>query len=260
MFFEATFGNAGQLLKTFGVLHELVHECSVSITPSGMSLQSMDASHVCLVSIVWPREKFLKYQSSGSLRVGIHVGNLLKVLKFSHKSDTVTMFLEESSSDQLTISFRDESRSAAFSLKLMDREDEEMGVPEIEYDAVISMHADEFLSVCKDMTNIADTLSVSIDARGMTLHASGDLGTATITYDKLEMMHTTELTQAFALRYLNSFAKGVSIAPGVSLKMCHDMPLVIEYSNDASTMTFYLAPKLDDVVGGDDGLDIDDAM
>lgn len=208
----------------------------------------MDASHVCLVSIVWPCEKFKKYTCNEWVRVGVHIGNLLKLLKFSHKSDAVTFSLLESTSDHLVVTFHDEHRSAEFSLKLIAREDEAMDVPEFAHGADLCMDADEFSVVCKDLSNIADTLTLTVDATGLLMHASGDIGTATIGYDNLEMRQCTELTQSFALRYLNSFAKGCALASKVTLRMTQDMPLVIEYANDASYLTFYLAPKLDDDV------------
>lgn len=246
MFFEATFADATLLQKTIAVLHDLVGECSASIDPSGICIHSMDTSHVCLVSIKWPAEKFRSYHIEGSVLIGLHVTNFLKILKCSNKSDAVTIRMENRDSDTMLIAFSDDVRKAEFSMKLIDRDDEHMTVPDMEFTAVAYMEALQFLTACKDLSTISDTTCMSVDAAGLTLTSRGDIGSAVITYENIQIRCDMEMTQSFALRYLNSFAKASIVSANVALKLCPDMPLVLEFRNDASCLTFFLAPKIDD--------------
>lgn len=246
MYFSATFRDATLLQKTIGVLHDLVSECSVTLCPTGMYIQSMDASHVCLISSAWPSSDFLKYSSQGTIVIGMHLGNFLKLLKCSNKSDCVTLSIEEEGSDMLKISFQDDARSADFDMKLINREDDQMSVPEMDAAAEITMESTEFQTVCKDLSSIGDTTAITINEKGVTLTTEGDIGRAVIAYPAIELKYTTEIAQSFALRYLNSFAKGSLVAQRVSLKLNPDMPLVVEFKNDVSYLSFYLAPKIDD--------------
>lgn len=251
MFFSATFRDAGLLQKTIAVLHDLVNECSATITPSGLSIQAMDASHVCLIALEWPADRFQEYTAVGTALVGIHVGNLFKILKCSNKSDMVTLTIDEATSDVVCVTFHDDVRTATFDIKLMERDDEQLGVPDMEHAAVVTMPSLDFQAACRDLSTLSDTTSMTVDASGLTLTSSGDIGTATLVYAGVETAKTTELTQSFALRYLNSFAKASVMSPTVTMNMSPEMPLVLSFENDVSNLTFYLAPKIDDEMHDD---------
>lgn len=257
MFFSATFRDALLLQKTIGVIHDLLQDCTASISKKGIFIQSMDSSHVCLVSITWPSGAFASYFCEGDTLVGIHVGNLLRILKCCNKSDTVTLSIEESTSDAMTVSFKDDSRTASFSMKLMTRDDEQMSVPEMEYAASISMDSQDFQGACRDLSIISDTTTISVTSKGLSFSSSGDIGEAHLVYENVERMGTSEISQSFSLRYLNSFAKGTILASKVALKMSSDMPIVIEFVNDVCYISFYLAPKIDDDVAD---IDVDTSL
>lgn len=252
MFLSATFADAGLLQKTIAVLYDLVNECSATITPEGIFIQAMDASHVCLIVVRWPAHGFKSFHAAGTALVGLHLGNLLKILKCSNKSDSVTITIDDPASDQLSVSFHDDVRTATFGIRLMDRDDEQLGVPDMDHVAVVTMPSGDFQAACRDLSTLSDTTSMTVDSHGLTLTSSGDVGTATLVYAGVEAVKTTSLTQSFALRYLNSFAKGSVIASHVALKMSPEMPLVLAFGNGVSNLTFYLAPKIDDELLPDD--------
>lgn len=252
MFFSGTFTDAGLLHKTIGVLHELVNECSATISENGVFIQAMDASHVCLVALDWPADSFKSFTSNGSIRIGLHVGNLLKILKCSNKSDSVTLAIDEDTADTLSIAFSDNDRTATFCMRLLDRDDDQLSVPEMMHDALVAMPSLEFLAACRDLSTLSDTTTVTVDANGLTLVSHGDIGSATLTYAHVRVDKPNSLSQTFALRYMNSFAKGSQIAPCVTLKMSENMPLEIAFENGVSHLTFYLAPKIDDELVDDD--------
>lgn len=246
MLFSATFTDALLLQKTIGVLHDLVHECSATISEEGIAIQSMDSSHVCLVSINWTAKTFSSYLATELITIGIHIGNFLKILKCCNKSDAVTIEIDETASDTMSVTFRDDTRTASFFMKLMEWNEDQITIPEMEYGAIISMDSSEFQMACRDLSIIGDTTTITIDENGLTFVSSGDIGHAMLTYNNVERQGSEEITQSFALRYLNSFSKGTIFSSRVSLKSSANMPLVIEYMNEVSYISFYLAPKIED--------------
>lgn len=52
-------------------------------------------------------------------------------------------------------------RISDFELKLMDIDSEQLGIPETDYSAVVRMPANEFQRICKDLSNIGDTGTMS---------------------------------------------------------------------------------------------------
>jgi proliferating cell nuclear antigen len=51
----------------------------------------------------------------------------------------------------------------------------------------------------------------------------------------------------FALRYLEKFGKAAALSPTVRLRLCRDMPLIVEFDlPHRGSLSFFLAPKLED--------------
>lgn len=55
------------------------------------------------------------------------------------------------------------------------------------------------------------------------------------------------VTQTFALRYMNSFAKATPLASRVTVSMSSELPAVVEYKiAEMGHLRFYLAPKIEE--------------
>lgn len=79
--FEARLIQGNLLKKLVEALKELVAEVNFDVNSGGISLQAMDSSHVCLVSFVLHSDGFDHFRCDRPLNMGIHIGNLSKVLK-----------------------------------------------------------------------------------------------------------------------------------------------------------------------------------
>lgn len=79
--FEARLIQGSLLKKLVEALKELVQEVNFDVSAAGISLQAMDSSHVCLVSFCLRADGFDHFRCDRTLNMGIHIGNLSKVLK-----------------------------------------------------------------------------------------------------------------------------------------------------------------------------------
>jgi len=79
--FEARLTQGGLLKKLVEALKELVQEVNFDVNSAGISLQAMDSSHVCLVAFHLHADGFDHFRCDRPLNMGIHIGNLAKVLK-----------------------------------------------------------------------------------------------------------------------------------------------------------------------------------
>lgn len=57
----------------------------------------------------------------------------------------------------LSLLSSDQDKISDFEMKLMDIDSEHLGIPEEEYEAVITMPSAEFLRICRDLSTIGDT-------------------------------------------------------------------------------------------------------
>lgn len=150
----------------------------------------------------------------------------------------------------------EQDKISDFELKLMDIDSEHLGIPDTEYAATVKMPSAEFQRICRDLSSIGDTVTISVSKDGVKFSTTGDIGQANITcrqntsVDKeeqtvIELQEPVTLT--FALRYLNSFTKATPLAPTVQLQMSKELPVVVQYLiADMGYVRYYLAPKIED--------------
>ncbi|CEG49791.1 proliferating cell nuclear antigen [Plasmopara halstedii] len=239
-------------------MKDLISEGNIDCTKSGLALQSMDGSHVSLVSLLLRAEGFEHYRCDRNISLGVQTASLSKILKCSGNDDALSLSAEDNG-DALNIMFEATSgdRVSDFSLKLMDIDSEHLGIPGTEYVATVRMPAGEFQRICRDLQTMGDTCTIAVGKEGVKFSVSGDLGAGNITLKNntaaekesdrviITMEEPVELT--FALRYLNMFAKATPLSETVTLSMSPGIPVVVEYAiGDMGYMRFYLAPKVEE--------------
>lgn len=79
--FEARLAQGSILKKMVDSLKELVNEVNFDVSPTGIQMQNMDQSHVCLVAFQLRSDGFEHYRCDRAISLGVHLGNLAKILK-----------------------------------------------------------------------------------------------------------------------------------------------------------------------------------
>ncbi|XP_076360654.1 proliferating cell nuclear antigen [Tachypleus tridentatus] len=259
--FEARLVQGSLLKKVLEAIKDLINEATWDCSATGVSLQAMDNSHVSLVSVNLRSDGFDKYRCDRNISMGMNLASMSKILKCAANDDVITIKAQDDA-DSVTFVFEapNQEKVSDYEMKLMNLDTEHLGIPDTEYSVVIKMPAVEFQRICRDLSQIGDSVVISCSKEGVKFSASGDLGTGNIklsqtaNVDKeeeaviIEMQEAVSLT--FALRYLNSFTKATPLAAQVQLSMSSDVPLAVEYKiADMGYMKYYLAPKIED---GDD--------
>ncbi|XP_014674296.1 PREDICTED: proliferating cell nuclear antigen-like [Priapulus caudatus] len=257
--FEARLVQGSLLKKILEATKDLLTEATFDCSSTGMSLQAMDSSHVSLVSLMLRSDGFDAYRCDRNLSMGINLTSMTKIIKCSSNDDVVTIKADDNNPDTVTFMFEspNQEKVSDFEMKLMDLDTEHLGIPETDYSVVVKMPAQEFQRVCRDMSQIGESVTICCTKDGIRFSASGDLGTGNIkiaqsaNVDKEEEAVVIEMQEAvtltFALRYLNFFTRATSLSGQVSLSMSPEVPLVVEYKiADMGYMRYYLAPKIED--------------
>ena len=142
-------------------------------------------------------------------------------------------------------------------MKLMNLDQEHLGIPETDYACIVRMPAAEFARIVRDLSQFGESVVICCTKEGVKFSATGDSGSANVklaqsaSVDKeeeaviIEMQEPVTLT--FACQYLNSFTKATALTSQVQLSMSADVPLVVEYRiPDLGHIRYYLAPKIED--------------
>merc|ERR1711881_769944 len=146
-----------------------------------------------------------------------------------------------------------EDRISDFSLKLLDIEAENLGIPENQqYKGVIKMPSGELQKICRDLKEFGDSITMHCTKDGLKFTGKGVVKPREAEKDgeKVQIHCTEPVTAAFALRYLNFFTKATPLSETVTIQLSDETPLIVEYELDDKTesgsLRFYLAPKIDE--------------
>jgi len=252
--FQATISKALIFKKVIEAIRELVTDVNFEVSQLGISLQAMDASHVALVAFLLKREQFEEYQCPHSHVFGINITNLSKILKCADNDDRVTIKYDPAGS-KVTFLFegRQDEKISQFNLNLISLDSEQLGIPDQEYSAVVSMKSDEFSRVCRELSQLSDTLIVSVNKQKITFSVGGDIGDGEITMknktsgrNPLIIEAEEPVTCSYAMRYLNLFNKAQGLSEEISISLSENLPLILCFNFELGFIKYYLAPKVND--------------
>ncbi|KAH7100365.1 proliferating cell nuclear antigen, N-terminal domain-containing protein [Auriculariales sp. MPI-PUGE-AT-0066] len=179
--FEADMADAGMLKKLLDSIKELVTDANFECNEEGLKLQAMDNSHVALVSVQLTKDGFSKFRCDRPMPLGVNLASLTKVLKCAKDNDQVKLTAGDSA-DILKLRFSDkaQARVSNYEMKLMDIDMDELGIPETEYDATITMSASEFGRIVRDLSNLGESVRVEVSKEGIRFSADGEAANGSV--------------------------------------------------------------------------------
>ena len=211
-----------------------------------------------MVSLTLRSDGFDKFRCDRNISMGMNLGSMAKILKCANNDDTVTVKAQDNA-DTVTFMFEspNHEKVSDYEMKLMNLDQEHLGIPETDYSCVVRMPSMEFARICRDLAQFSESMLICCTKEGVKFSASGDVGSANVklaqtsSVDKeeeaviIEMQEPVTLT--FACRYLNAFTKATPLSAQVQLSMSADVPLVVEYRiQELGYIRYYLAPKIED--------------
>jgi len=176
-----------------------------------------------------------------------------KVLKGAGNDDTVTMKAEEDG-DIVSFVFESKNKITNFDMKLMNIDSDTLGIPVVEYKAIVKMPSPEFQKTCSHLSIWGDSVAISASKDGVKFNVEGELGNCTINLkqdsdaeDGVVLEVSDKLTLSFALKKLCAFTKATSLSSTVTLSMSDDVPLAVEYTcAEMGYIRYFLAPKIEE--------------
>ena len=169
------------------------------------------------------------------------------------KNDILSLSVDHDNKNYLKIKIDspDEKKDTEFNLKLLDLDEVKMSIPEITFDAVITMDSQEFNKLCREMNNIADYVEIKCLTDKIIFTCKGDYADRKTTYrtnsskddnenilvsinhasTKSKNSTSPQIVQGiFELKNLVLFSKCASLCNDIEIYMKNDFPLVIKYT------------------------------
>merc|ERR1712039_498414 len=154
--FEARLVQGNLLKKVLESLKDLLTEATWDCADTGIQLQAMDNSHVSLVSVNLRADGFDKFRCDRQLSMGMNLGSMSKILRCASNDDTVTFMFESPNQEKV----------ADYEMKLMNLDQEHLGIPETDYAAVIKLPSSEFQRIIKDLSQFGESVVISCTKEG----------------------------------------------------------------------------------------------
>jgi proliferating cell nuclear antigen len=103
-------------------------------------------------------EGFSPFRCDRNIALGVNLTALTKVLRAAQNEDVLTLRAEDAP-DVLNLVFESSQadRISEYDLKLMDIDQEHLGIPDTEYAATISMPASEFKRITTDLMAMSES-------------------------------------------------------------------------------------------------------
>lgn len=108
--------------------------------------------------------------------------SLQKIVKCAANNDMVTLRADESQ-DVLALLFeaKKSDRVGEYEMKLMDIDQEHLGIPDTVYDAEIDLPSGEFARIIRDLKELGESVKIEVSKEGVRFSSEGDIGSAAVT-------------------------------------------------------------------------------
>ncbi|XP_012344770.1 proliferating cell nuclear antigen isoform X2 [Apis florea] len=177
--FEARLVQSAILKKVLDAIKDLLTEATFECSDSGIQVQAMDNAHVSLVSLNLRSDGFDKYRCDRNLSMGMTIACMSKILRCAGSEDTVTLRAVDNP-ENITFIFESPNKEklAEYEMKLINMDQEHLGIPETSYSCVVKMPSQEFSRICRDLSQFGESITFSCSKEGIKFSASGDYGQA----------------------------------------------------------------------------------
>merc|ERR1719220_3143272 len=126
-------------------------------------------------------DHFEVYRCDESFSMGLNMANLHKIFG-AFNAGSLNIQCEESDSDTVKFTFEDDknSKKQCYELRLMDLDNEQLGIPEQDYEATFTMPSAEFTKIVKDLLVMGESVTICVTKGEVMFKAEGDVGKADI--------------------------------------------------------------------------------
>lgn len=236
-------------------LKDILTDTNIEISTSGLKIIAMDPSHTVLVHLKLESKEFQEFVCNEEMILGVNMINFYKLIKFIGNNDTLTLYVDSDNESQLNIIMESSDKNCVtkYKLNLMDIPRENVEIPNLIFNSIITMPSGDFQKLCRDLHNISNTVDIKSINNKLIFNSSGNIGS--VEHIILENNNTlsnsnddNQITQgSFLLKHLVMFTKCTSLSPTVLLYLKNDFPLIIEYKiSSLGCIRLCLAPISND--------------
>ena len=239
-----------QLKTLLDALKELLTEVNLRFDDAGFKIISLDPGKIGMIHCsVSNLEKY--FCGKPPFFAGVYVSYFYKILRSVNTSHHLECFIREKDPKvmELVVSNGDKRTQTIHRLKLLDLDVEEINIPVVDFEYVISMPSAEFQKYVKELSHVSNLITIRGSGKLIQLICNGDLGETCIeispTPSGLNWLHKDSVKETFEgtyfLKYLERFSRG-QVDSTVEIYFKQDYPLIMRYEMTIGSLRFCVAP------------------
>ena len=241
--------------KIMDLLKDVLDVGIFIINEDGISLQSLDSSHISFIQMLLQKSAFSKFiynkNREDDLEFAISMESLCNVLKCMNVGEQITIsHNEEDNKVSWTFENPDTGSYKNFNLNLLNDESQDINIPKSNFDCRIKTLSSEFQLILKNLAYIGDYVNICIDKDNdiVDFKSAGDQSDGLIRLQKnnhTKLKLTENFDSKFSLKYLQIYAKSSSFSSTVSIHLKENAPISLEYKIDhlSGIIRYFIAPK-----------------
>lgn len=227
---------------------DLVEDAMFICNSDGITFRGMDASHVALLDVTFPKSSFEELDTQTSF-FGLRVDDFKKVMNAAGNDDIIE--LQISDADMMKVSISG-SLKMEFNIRLIEKSQVNTPIPKVEYKSKISMDPNTMNRILSNLQSISEYVTINSQIDRVQFSGKSEIGDAKIDLEKgnpeLETLEIFEdSSSVYSLEYMVNIIRSIGKA---------SRKLNIEYaSKNPAHMTFempsmvkveyYLAPRIE---------------
>ena len=228
-------------------LKEVLTDVNIHFGPWGVKIVDIDPSRMALVQLRLNADRFQKFHCPKPKIAGVSIMLIQKLLKTVGNNDTLTMCITKERPDTLEINIHNSKKRIDnyISYNLLDLDFGEIEVPEVQYDATVTMSCGDFQKYCRELANFSKYVNFYMSRKSFKMKITGDTMSIsqTINIEESEDSSTIlEINESafdgdqvvnigqFDLKFLNLFCKSSTLCSTIKLYLKEGFPVIIVYS------------------------------
>ncbi|KAG5726766.1 Proliferating cell nuclear antigen [Termitomyces sp. T112] len=178
---EAKLSKARILKKLLDAIKELVDDANFKCNEEGITLQAMDNSHIMLMSVLLEAMGFKHYCCNCPMLLSINLNSFTKVLKCTRDDDECTIKAADEA-DILNLVFEAKSsyHIAEYDMKLMNINTNILGIPDMDYNAHVTMPSSEFTCIMCGLSLLGKSVQIEVLKEGVHFASDGEAANGSI--------------------------------------------------------------------------------
>jgi len=240
-------------------LNLILTDTNVVFSPNGVKIMTTDPSQTAVVHL--KLNNFENYECQRTVDRGISISKLHAAVKVANNKDVFRMYNPRADENKLVLEFdNDEKKQKTIrTLSLLDMPNNELNIPDIEFNTILEMPSADLHKYCQDMKGISDKIEIKNIGQQLILFCEdqdsgssqtvilGDakdnesnISSSNISFEK----NTDNIIQGYYnLKLLELFTKCNDLCKTVKICMKNDFPIFLIYKvGDLGELKLGLSP------------------